>query len=90
MPEIKTTLNPTNSLVTYNKNSTDKTTQNSGNVIDKTIQNNNKELSKNKKNTNKNFGNTKTFRTTDNFTSTLRIPKTKRTQAQMENKDVRD
>ena len=42
MPEIKTTLNPTNSLVTYNKNSTDKTTQNSGNVIDKTIQNNNK------------------------------------------------
>ena len=70
IPEIKTTLNPTNSLVTYNENSTDKTTQNSDNVIDKTIQNNNKELFKNKKNTNKNFGNTKTLRTTDNFTST--------------------
>ena len=35
--EIKATVNPTNTLVTYNKNSTDKTTQNSDNVIDKTI-----------------------------------------------------
>ena len=51
LTEIKATVNPTNTLVTYNKNSTDKTTQNSDNVIDKTIQNNNKEPFKNKKNT---------------------------------------
>ena len=37
LTEIKTTVNPTNTLVTYNKNSTDKTTQNTDNVIDKTI-----------------------------------------------------
>ena len=49
LTEIKTTVNPTNTLVTYNENSTDKTTQNSDNVIDKTIQNNNKEPFKNKK-----------------------------------------
>ena len=47
--EIKNTVNPSNTLVTYNENSTDKTTQNSDNVIDKIIQNNNKELFKNKK-----------------------------------------
>ena len=41
LAEIKTTVNPRNTLVTYNDNSTDKTTQNSGNVIDKSIQNNN-------------------------------------------------
>ena len=41
--EIKTTVNPTNMLVTYNENSTDKTTQNSDSVKDTTIQNNNKE-----------------------------------------------
>ena len=70
LTEIKATVNPTNTLVTYNKNSTDKTTQNSDNVIDKTIQNNNKEPFKNKKNTNKNLANTKTLSTTDNFTST--------------------
>ena len=56
LTEIKATVNPTNTLVTYNKNSTDKTTQNSDNVIDKTIQNNNKEPFKNKKN----LANTKT------------------------------
>ena len=49
LTEIKATVNPTNTLVTYNKNSTDKTTQNSDNVIDKTIQNNNKEPFKNNK-----------------------------------------
>ena len=38
-------------LVTYNENSTDITTQNSGSVIDKTIQNSNKEPFKNQKNT---------------------------------------
>ena len=47
--EIKITVNPTNTLVTYNENSTHKTTQNSDNVIGKTIQNNNKEPFKNKK-----------------------------------------
>ena len=36
LTKIKATVNPTNTLVTYNKNSTDKTTQNSDNVIDKT------------------------------------------------------
>ena len=54
LTEIEVVINPTNTLVTYNENSTDKTTQNSDNVIDKTIQNNNKEPFKNKKNTNKN------------------------------------
>ena len=58
-----------NTLVTYNDNSTDKTTQNSDSVIDKTIQNNNKEPFKNKKNSNKNLANTKTLSTNDNFTS---------------------
>ena len=47
LTEIKATVNPTNTLVSYNKNSTDKTTQNSDNVIDKTIQNINKEPFKN-------------------------------------------
>ena len=47
--EIKTTVNPTSTLVTCNENSTDNTTQNSNNVIDKTIQNNNQELLKRKK-----------------------------------------
>ena len=51
LTKIKATVNPTNTLVTYNKNSTDKTTQNSDNVIDKTIQNNNKEPFKNKNKT---------------------------------------
>ena len=46
---VKTTVNPTSTLVTYNENSKDKTTQNGDNVIDKTIENNNKELFKNKK-----------------------------------------
>ena len=71
LTEIKATVSPGNTLVTYNKNSTDKTTQSSDNVIDKTIQNNNKELFKNKKkNTNKNLANTTTLSTTtDNFTS---------------------
>ena len=59
LTEIKTTVNPTNTLVTYNENSADKTTQNSDN-----------EPFKNKKNTNKNLANTKTLSTTDNFTST--------------------
>ena len=62
--EIKTTVNPTNTLVTYNENSKDETTQISDNVIE------NKELFKNKKNTNKNLANTKTLSTTDNLTST--------------------
>ena len=44
LTETKTTVNPTNTLVTYNENLKDKTTQKSDNVIDKTIQNNNKEL----------------------------------------------
>ena len=79
LTEIKTTVNPTNTLVTYNENSKDKTTQNRDNVIDKTIQNNNKELFKNKKNTNKNLANTKTLSTTDNFTSTcFEHPKNKK------------
>ena len=38
LTEIKTTANVTNTLVTYNENSKDKTTQNSDNIIDKTIQ----------------------------------------------------
>ena len=83
LTEIKATVNPTNTLVTYNKNSTDKTTQNSDNVIDKTIQNNNKEPFKNKKNTNKNLANTKTLSTTDNFTSTcLEHPKNEKYKSQ--------
>ena len=45
---IKTTVNPTNTLVTYNENSADKTTQNSDNVINKIIQINDKEPFKNK------------------------------------------
>ena len=49
LTKIKNTVNPTNTLVTYNGNSKDKTTQNSNNVIEKTIQNNGKELFKNKK-----------------------------------------
>ena len=69
LTEIKTRVNP-NTLVTYNENSKDKTTQNSENIIDKTFQNNNKKLFKNIKNTNKNLANTKTFSTTDNFTGT--------------------
>ena len=44
LTEIKTTVNPTSTLVTCNENSADKITQNSNNVLDKTIQNNNKEL----------------------------------------------
>ena len=59
LTEIKTTVNPTNTLVTSNENSADKTTQNSEN-----------EPFKNKKNTNKNLATTKTLSTTDNFTST--------------------
>ena len=70
LTEIKTTVNPKNTLVTYNENSTEKTTQNSDNVIDKTIQNNNKDPFKNKKNTNKDLSNTETLSTTDNFAST--------------------
>ena len=38
LTEIKATVNVTNTLVTYNENSKDKTTQNSDNVIDKIIQ----------------------------------------------------
>ena len=48
LTEIKTAVNPTNTLVTYNENSTDKTTQNGDSVINKTIQNNNKNLLKQK------------------------------------------
>ena len=70
LTEIKAAINPTNTLVTYNENSVNKTTQNSGNVIDKTIKNNNKEPFKNKKNINKNLANTKTLSTFDNFTGT--------------------
>ena len=85
LTEIKVTLNPTNTLVTYNKNSTDKTTQNSDNVIDKTIQNNNKEPFKNKKNTNKNLANTKTLSTTIILPAyVLSIPRTKSTRAKTE------
>ena len=40
LTEIKIKVNPTNTLSTYNENSTDKTNQNSNNVIDKIIQNN--------------------------------------------------
>ena len=40
LTEIKIKVNPTNTLGTYNENSTDKTNQNSNNVIDKIIQNN--------------------------------------------------
>ena len=71
LTEIKTTVNPTSTLVTCNENSTGKTTQNSNNVIDKTIQNNNQELLKNKKDANKNLANTKTLSTTDTFISTF-------------------
>ena len=49
LAEIKTRVNPTNTLGTYNENSTVKATQNSDNVIDKTVQNSNKELFKHKK-----------------------------------------
>ena len=49
LTEIKTAVNPTNTLVTYNENSTDKTTQNGDSVINKIIQNNNKNLLKTKK-----------------------------------------
>ena len=71
LTEIKTTVISSNTLVTYNENSTDKATQNSDNVIDITIQNNNKKPFKNKKkNTNKNLANMETLSTTDNFTST--------------------
>ena len=70
LTEIKTTVNPTSTLVTCNENSVDKTAQNSNNVIDKNIKNNNQELLKNKKNANKNLSNTKTLSTTDIFTST--------------------
>ena len=62
LTEIKTTINPTSTLVTFNENSTDQTTQNSNNVIDKTIQNNNKE---NKKIANKDLANTIILSTTD-------------------------
>ena len=40
--EIKTTVNPTSTLVTCNENSTDKITQNINAVTNKTIQYNNK------------------------------------------------
>ena len=40
LTEIKIKVNPTNTLGTYNENSTDKTNHNSNNVIDKIIQNN--------------------------------------------------
>ena len=33
LTEVKTTVNPTSTLVSYNENSTDKTTQNSNNII---------------------------------------------------------
>ena len=49
LTEIKTTVNPINTLITYNENSTDQTTQNSDNIIDKTIQHDNKELFKTRK-----------------------------------------
>ena len=62
LTEIKTTVNPTSMLVTFNENSTDQTTRNSNNVIDKTIQNNNKE---NKKIANKDLANTIILSTTD-------------------------
>ena len=70
LTQINNEANPTNTLVTYNENSTDKTTQNSDNVIDKITQNNDQEPFRNKKNTNKNLANTKTLSTTDNCTST--------------------
>ena len=72
LTEIKTTVNLTNTLVTYNENSADKTTQNSDN-----------EPFKNKKNTNKNLANTKTLSTTDNFTSTcFEHPKNEKYESQ--------
>ena len=81
--EIKTTVNPTNTLVICNENSIDKTTQNSNNVIDKNIKNNNQEILKNKKSTNKNLPNTKTLNTTDALTNTcFGHPISKKTQAQ--------
>ena len=70
LTEVKTTVKPTNMLVTYDENSTDKTTQNSDSVIDKIIKNNNKEPFKNKKNTNKHLDKTKNLSTTANFSST--------------------
>ena len=86
LTEIKTTVNPTSTLVTCNENSRDKTTQNSNNVIDKNIKNNKQELLKNEKNANKNLSKTKTLNTTDTFISTCfeHATKTKRTQAQTE------
>ena len=63
LTEIKATINPTNTIVTYNENAIDKTTQNSDNVIDKTIQNN-KESFKDKNDTSKSLANTKTLSTT--------------------------
>ena len=63
LTEIKTTVNPSNSLVNYSENLTDKTNQNSGNVIDKSL------LKTKKTHTNKNLTNTKTLSTTDNFIS---------------------
>ena len=59
LAEIKATVNTTNTLVTYNKNSKDKT-----------IQITTKNFLKTKKTTNKNLANTKTLSTTDNFSST--------------------
>ena len=73
LTEIKSTVNPTSTLVTCNGNSTDRTRQNSNNLIQNTIQNDNfekKELLKNKENANKSFSSTKTLSTMDNFTST--------------------
>ena len=65
--EVKTTVNPTSTLVSYNENSTDKTTQNSNNII--TSKTTTKNFKK-KKNANKNLSNTKTLITTDTFTGT--------------------
>ena len=73
LTEIKSTVNPTSTLVTCNGNSTDRTRQNNNNLIHNTIQNDNfekKELLKNKENANKSFSSTKTLSTMDNFTST--------------------
>ena len=73
LTEIKSTVNPTSTLVTCNGNSTDRTRQNSNNLIHNTIQNDNfekRELLKNKENANKSFPNTITLSTIDNFTST--------------------
>ena len=70
LTEIKTTVNVTNTLVTYNENSKDKTTQNSDNIIDKTIQYNKQGNSEKQKISNKNLAYTKFLSTTDNFTNT--------------------